>query len=379
MALDLFKNFAKVTVSIGYDASATSIALTAGHGARLPTAPFNATWWNSTDYPDPSDDPNVEIVRVTNISTDTLTVTRAQESTSASTKNTGSKTYRMIAGITAKTLNTDLATSAIAQLANGRITLESGVAVSTSDQTAKTSVFFTPYQGNRIALYDGTNWNLHTFTERTLALGTLTNNKNYDVFIYNNAGTLTLEFSAAWTSDTARTDALTLQDGVYVKSGATTRRYVGTFRTVSTTTTEDSITKRLIWNNQNRIQRDTYLTEMGGHVYNGTYRIFNNNAANAFTYVSGLAEHTTIAGITVALSGPSGVYHKVGIGVDTETAIYRNGEVYMLPGGVSAAMQLGIGTIIAPLLGYHRISLNEESALGEAGYGNAYLYGQVMG
>ena len=23
------------------------------------------TWWNSTDYPDPSDDPNSEIVRVT--------------------------------------------------------------------------------------------------------------------------------------------------------------------------------------------------------------------------------------------------------------------------------------------------------------------------
>ena len=63
--MDLFKNFAKVTVSTGYDASATSVALSAGHGARLPAAPFNATWWNSTDFADPSDDPNVEIVRVT--------------------------------------------------------------------------------------------------------------------------------------------------------------------------------------------------------------------------------------------------------------------------------------------------------------------------
>lgn len=40
-----------------------------------------------TNYPDPSDDPYVEIVRVTGISTDTLTVTRAQEGTSASNKN----------------------------------------------------------------------------------------------------------------------------------------------------------------------------------------------------------------------------------------------------------------------------------------------------
>ena len=109
--MDTFKNFAKVTVSTGYDASATSIVLSGGHGAKLPTPPFNATWYNSTDYPDPSDDPNVEIVRVTAIATDTLTVTRAQESTSASTKNTASKTYKMVAGLTAKTLNTDLITT----------------------------------------------------------------------------------------------------------------------------------------------------------------------------------------------------------------------------------------------------------------------------
>lgn len=111
MALDTAKNFAKATVSTGYDASATSIVLSGGHGAKLPTVPFNATWWNSTDYPDPADDPNVEIVRVTAISTDTLTVTRAQESTSASTKNTAGKTYKMIAGLTAKSLNTDIYTS----------------------------------------------------------------------------------------------------------------------------------------------------------------------------------------------------------------------------------------------------------------------------
>lgn len=108
MALDNAKNFAKVTVSTGYNASATSIVLSSGNGAFLPTASFNLTWWNSTDYADPSDDPNVEIVRCTAISTDTLTVVRGQEGTSGSTKNTAGKTYKMIAGITAKVLNTDI-------------------------------------------------------------------------------------------------------------------------------------------------------------------------------------------------------------------------------------------------------------------------------
>lgn len=107
--MDTFKNFAKVAVSTGYNAGATSIALSSGHGTRLPAVPFNAVWWNATDYGDPSDDPNVEIVRVTAISTDTLTVTRAQEGTSASTKNTAGKDYKMAASLTAKSLNTDLA------------------------------------------------------------------------------------------------------------------------------------------------------------------------------------------------------------------------------------------------------------------------------
>ena len=62
------------------------------------------SWWNITDYGDPSDDPNKEIVRVTVRSTDTLTITRAQEGTSASTKNEAGKQYVMILSPTAKTI-----------------------------------------------------------------------------------------------------------------------------------------------------------------------------------------------------------------------------------------------------------------------------------
>lgn len=105
MSLDPVVNFGKVTVSTGYSSSATSIVLSSGAGAKLPSSyPFNLIWWNATDYPDPADDPNVEIVTVTAKSTDTLTVTRGQESTAASTKSTSSKTYKMVQGPTAKTV-----------------------------------------------------------------------------------------------------------------------------------------------------------------------------------------------------------------------------------------------------------------------------------
>lgn len=117
MAIDARKNFAKGVVSTGYDASVTVINLSAGHAARFPVVPFNAVWWNSTDYPDPSDDPNVEIVRVTGVSTDTLTIARAQESTVASTKNTGSKTYKLLAGISKKMIDDIEARGVVVQVA----------------------------------------------------------------------------------------------------------------------------------------------------------------------------------------------------------------------------------------------------------------------
>lgn len=104
---DAIQNLTVVTVSGGYNAAATSITLQSGHGARLPdpsVAAYNLVWWASSLYANPAKDPNVEIVRVTAKVGDVLTVTRAQESTSATTKNTDGATYEMHLGVTAKTI-----------------------------------------------------------------------------------------------------------------------------------------------------------------------------------------------------------------------------------------------------------------------------------
>lgn len=154
----------------------------------------------------------------------------------------------------------------VPHMCEGRLTLTSGTAVTVGDVTGATNVYFTPYGGNRISLYTGSAWEIVEFAETTEALGTLTSGLNYDVFGYNNGGTLDLE-KVAWTNDTTRATALVLQDGVLVKSGATTRRFLGTFRTTSTTATEDSVTKRFLSNYYNRQTRgmkklgsDTTLT-----------------------------------------------------------------------------------------------------------------------
>lgn len=48
---------------------------------------------------------------------------------------------------------------------NGRLTLESGVPVSSTDQTDKTRVYLTPYNGNRIMLNVDGAWNRYILTE----------------------------------------------------------------------------------------------------------------------------------------------------------------------------------------------------------------------
>lgn len=109
MTVDPVKNFAKVTVSTGYTNIDTSIVLSTGNGDKLPDPSidgfFNLVWYNSTDYPDPSDDPNVEIVRITSRIVDTIIISRAQEGTLASNHNLSGKTYKMILAPTKKLIN----------------------------------------------------------------------------------------------------------------------------------------------------------------------------------------------------------------------------------------------------------------------------------
>ena len=111
--LDPSANFALVDLFTGYDASATTVVLQAGQGALLPDpateGAYDVTWFNRTQYPTVSTDANKEIVRITAKSSDTLTITSAQQGTSATTKNAVGDTYSMVLGVTEKNM-TDIQT-----------------------------------------------------------------------------------------------------------------------------------------------------------------------------------------------------------------------------------------------------------------------------
>lgn len=88
--MDAAANFAVGTVATAPSpaTSGTSLTLTTGEGARFPAVPFNAVLVPTGTAPD-AYYTSAEIVRVTGISTDTLTITRAQEGTSAQSVATG--------------------------------------------------------------------------------------------------------------------------------------------------------------------------------------------------------------------------------------------------------------------------------------------------
>jgi|APHM01.1.fsa_nt_gi hypothetical protein len=107
MALDQVENFVRVTVSGPHASGDTSISLQSGEASKLPDVSqgkYNLTWFDKENFSLPSEDPNVEIIRVNAIDTvnDTISVTRGQENTTASDKSVGDAVYQLILTPTAK-------------------------------------------------------------------------------------------------------------------------------------------------------------------------------------------------------------------------------------------------------------------------------------
>lgn len=85
------KNFAYSTLAASITNVATSLAVEAGYGTRFPSSGdyMLILWDASLDFP--SQDSSREIIRCTAISTDTMTIVRGQEGTSAKAWNAGTK------------------------------------------------------------------------------------------------------------------------------------------------------------------------------------------------------------------------------------------------------------------------------------------------
>lgn len=342
----------------------------------------------------------------------------------------------------------------------GRLTLESGVPISTSDQADKTTLYYTPINGNRVAVHNGTVWECFALTEKSLDLsantpprtqaytndpasgenielamtntagflvgdyvkvsssaGTeisgsitvvhdnthitvaslalnhtttsplITGGLPYDIWLYSNAGTLTLE-GTAWTNRTTRATALTTQDGVYVKTGAITRRYLGTIYIDTSGKCQDTIGKRFCWNYYNRVPRRMQVTEAtDSWIYTtATWRSANNSTANRVECVVGVAEMPTTLMVNVRSHNSSASWRRGGIGLDVTNA--NNCQVYQANDAAAHMFQtVYYRDILA--VGYHYLQWTEYSQAtgtcswygddGASGNAQSGMIGEVIG
>ena len=237
----------------------------------------------------------------------------------------------------------------------GRLTLESGVPVSSTDQTAKTTIYYTPYNGSVISIYNGTSWGSYSFSELSLTTSGLAANSNYDIFAYVSGSTVTLEYSAAWTNDTTRSSALSLLNGVYVKSSDNTRRYLGSIRSNASTQFTDSITNRLVWNFNNKVSRSMqgYVYSLS-HSYNGGVREYNGGTSITRLYfITGINAETFLATVYAPVTS-GGTSCNVLIAIDSTT------------------VQFGVATVDDRPAGFTRRSI---TSLGQVNFGFHYLTG----
>ena len=210
-------------------------------------------------------------------------------------------------------------------ICNGRLTATAGTAITTSDVTSASSMVFTPHGGNQIALYASAAaaWKVISFAEVTTAVPA-TASQLHDWFGYLKSDNSLGLVAVSWTNDTTRSDAIVLQNGVYVASANPARRYLGTSGTRASGIIEDSESRRYLWNNYNRVKRvmrNPTETANSWTYTTAAFRQANSNTANQFDFVQGLSENI-VSGRVYGLvaNDTGGIRVAVGIGLNSSSS-----------------------------------------------------------
>jgi hypothetical protein len=208
-----------------------------------------------------------------------------------------------------------------------RLTGTSATPVMTADSTSLGTIYLTPYRGNAIALYDGTNWQVVSSAEVSLAVTGRTTDLPFDIFAFLSGGAVTLEF-LDWTNATTRATGLTRVNGVWTKTGDQTRRYVGSCRARSATTYHwvlsgtDAPVKMDLWNADNRVEVSFNLkatTDTWNYTL-ATIRQAQGSTNYQVDIMVGLQEDFFEAGLFVTSRNSTiSIMRSVGIGFDSTT------------------------------------------------------------
>lgn len=270
-------------------------------------------------------------------------------------------------------VNASSATPAVPQ-PQGRLTLTSGAPVLASGVSAGTSVYYTPYIGELVPIYNGTSTVPTEFSELTLTLvASHAASTIYDVFVFSNNGVLTLATGPAWSNSGAGTGArgsgagttqISRLNGLWVntvsmtgRNGSTTysidanrATYLGSIfmdgsnGQLSCHTAYGQSRKWGVWNAYNRVP--IYLqagdsTSSWTLSANTAIRASRNDTANSLTVFCGLAEETFDLAFRQSIQGGGTHITTVGIGFNSTAAFSDLTDVH------NGAGSLVDGTIVA--------------------------------
>lgn len=273
----------------------------------------------------------------------------------------------------------------------GRITLLSGVAVMQASQAGATTVYYTPYGGDQVPLYNGTSMTMTTFPEVSQATSDTTKSPAavaatsvYDLFAWDDGGTKRVTRGPAWTNSTTRGYTFTVVNGVALNTSSITNgpaaqrgTWVGTIASNASSTIDyifgaassgGTAARLMVWNAYNRVSTSTSVVDTGsGYVYaSSAIRQARASAGNQISFVVGSQEEALTVTAAVALTTASSTAAAFGVGYDSATAFAVN--PFSTFGG-GAATFVGSSTLInTPSIGTHTVYRLETTATGSATY-----------
>lgn len=283
-------------------------------------------------------------------------------------------------------------TSSIVTNPQGRVTLTSGTPVLAVDTTGATTIYYTPYNGNQVPLWNGTGFALTSFAELNQALSDTTKspaassaNHNYDMFVWNDAGTPRCTRGPAWSSDTSRgtgggTSELARQNGLLVNVNAITNgpaagygTYVGTIRTNGSNSVDmiqqpnaaagGPATNLYCWNMYNRISIGAFnIDSTSSWTYTtAAWRQKNASTGNQINFVVGQPEETfDCFNSQLSTIAVNGNIRYNGIGYDSTSATATGSSSGALASGTIAPGQTALATFTRPCeIGYHYVAALE--------------------
>ena len=273
----------------------------------------------------------------------------------------------------------------------GRLSLSSTSATMTASDpgpAACTTLYYHPYVGNRIPIFDGTNMVMQNFASLSCSVTDTVKNPGIigigtvnDWYIWDDGGTLRLSHGPAWTDLSTRSAGtlLTKVGGLWVNNAPITNAcnaqrgtYVGTtysggdgklYWIESLGDGTGGANYLYVWNAYNRVSVTPIAGDPSGSwSYSGSaFRDSNGNVNGArHTFVSGLAEDGVSASFSQRVDNPGAGYAILGIrksvGIGSSSAI---ADYYLFVAGGSNFRVASVDAGYPPFLGQAYIAATE--------------------